>query len=274
MLNLKSTGKCAGAIVVAAVMTAQHASAEILWKIETTSSDNAAPEVTEIWANAANLRMSVTGGDAGEAIYLGERNEIVMIDHDKKQYMVMQAGAVSKKMDEMRPQMDAAMAAMKEAMADMDPQSRAMAMAAMKSAGGPMASMMNPDAAPKISVAKTKEKQTILGARAVKYEVSGGATPVQNVWAVKVSDVEGGAIVRDRMDDLMSFFETAMGDSAPIQGNLFRLMGDLDGRVPVGGENLINGKVSTSRLTSAADVDAPADIWSPPAGYEKMAAPF
>ena len=289
------------------------AQAEIRWTIEsvTTKDGDTQVETVEIWANEKNLRMrmeDVGEPDAngpGEMIFLGEADEALMIDHREKRYMVFSAEALRAQVGEASAQLKAATAqadaAMKAALAGMDDETRALAESALKQFGGALpergpfdqggaaalagvASAAANAKGPAYEVVATKEKQTILGAKARRYDLKVNGKPAGNVWAADAGAVEGGEIIRDRMKDLAAFFEKSIGEALPpaladmatasFRDSPFGHVDDIDG-VPVAGVTIgLDGESVESRLVSAADADAPDGLWAPPAGYRKMDAPF
>ena len=247
--------------------------ADVHWVIQTT--DSGETETAEMWANDQNLRMSMTGpkGESAEMILLGAKQEAVMIDHDEKTYMVMQAAAMGETMSGMQSQMEAAMAA---AMAEMDPQTRAMMESAMKG-NGALAGLgkMPKIEAPTFEVSATGQSRTILGVNARGYSVAGSDGSQTEVWAAKIGDVKGGKVMRDRFSDMQRFLETALGDMMSGDGDAFMMVDKLDGMVPVASAGAgPRGESQSMELISAEIKDAPNDAWSPPAGYRKQDMPF
>jgi len=271
-------GALAAAITLSPAALAP-AFADILWKMEHKTGDGA-PETTEIWANEENIRMRVVGADGAgdtEAILLGDRQEMIMIDHGRREYFVMQAGAMAEQMGAMKTQLDSAMAA---AMAGLDPEARRAAEAAMGRAGLDMGAAAGSGfpgmaQAPSYAVEKTEESKKIFGTRAEKYVILKNGAPDGEVWAARAGAVKGGAVVRDRMKDLRTFMETAMGDFFRGEADPFLIFDEMDNLVAVA--SVVSGPAGASvetRLVSAEDKDAPAGAWAPPDGYAKAETPF
>ncbi|MBI1391579.1 MAG: hypothetical protein GC152_02450 [Alphaproteobacteria bacterium] len=284
----------AGATLFATAFATSAANADALWRIETTNADGST-ETGEIWANDKNLRMSVGAEKAqgGEVILLGDADELIFVDHAEGSFTRMKASEIAAKTEGMGEQMAAARsqmsavqeqmkAAMAEAMANMSPEERERAMAAMANVpgmsgmngAGPLASAFGD--APTYSVERTGDTKKVMGATAVTYQITRNGAPDGEVWAAKTADIEGGAMVRDRMKDLFAYMETAMGGLMPGDAGPFRFMSDIDDRVPVGGVSTDAGGAgpTTTRLVSAADISPPDGIWNPPAGYKEEKSPF
>ncbi|MEO0398383.1 MAG: hypothetical protein AAF224_03045 [Pseudomonadota bacterium] len=275
------------AALSASLMAGHAAAADVHWRVEVTGSENGKPisEITDIWANGDNIRMSIPGD--GDALFLGAENKMVMIDHQEKQYMVMDATKVAAGVNAVKSEMDATMAAMLDGM---DENTRAMVTAAMQNGmvpgGMPAGAMPNglpggmgiaagPIGAPTYDVAKSDASYKVLGATAVAYDVKENGSKTSEIWAANVKDVKGGAIVRDRMKDMMGYMETAMGDFAPLSGGPFQFIEDIDNRVPVGSVEIEpDGGESRAKLILAEEKAAPAGTWSAPAEYKLMETPF
>ncbi len=263
-------------LVLACLASSVGARAETLWQIEIRDGA-AAPEMVEIWANDENIRMGIKSDeDAGEVIFIGARNEAIMVDHERKQYFVVSAERMGAAMTGMKSQMEQAMAA---AMANMDPETKKAMQAAMAQNGGSLPGLgalpgMAAEA-PVIEVRAAGETKPILSAKASRFDVLENGKKVSELWAAKPGDVKGGKVVSARMADLMAFFDQAMGDFSPADDSLFQYLSRIDGRVPVAGVDFENGAAGeTSQLVSAADADAPDGVWDAPAGYQKMESPF
>lgn len=272
------------------------AHAETLWRIETSDADGKT-ETAEIWANKTNLRMSMRDGEtSNEVILLGATDELILIDHDEKSFLRMKASEMAEQTSAAAAQLGGAQsqiqAAMAEAMAGLSPEERQQAEAAMAAmpgmAGlaegamgggtsgidiGAMAGIRK--AVPKIALVKSEATHQVLGATATTFRMTRNGAPDGEIWAARATDVEGGAVIRDRMNDLYRFMSTAFGDLLPTDGGPFALVSEIDGMVPVGGVDIDGGNGAvTSRLVSAADISPPAGVWAPPSGYREQERPF
>ncbi|MEM6537082.1 MAG: hypothetical protein AAF668_05065 [Pseudomonadota bacterium] len=280
-LNGPLFGLIAGSTVVFALSGSAHA--DVRWQMETTGGEEAT-EKFEIWADDENLRMTVDGGGASEGamefILLGETDQILVIDHGEKTYIRMDSQTMNAKtkqlgnaMSAMQDQMQAAMA---EAMADLSPQERAQAQAAMANlpgmAGG--AGMPgNPFGAastPTFDLVKKSEKRDVLNVKATAFQITKDGEPDGEVWAIKPSAIKGGKVIRARMQDLEEFVGTAFGELMPANNDPLFFAEALGDMVAVGGVD--GGR--TTRLISAAEVPAPESTWSAPEGYRQEQMPF
>ncbi len=276
-----------GAGLAAAAMSAP-ASAETKWRVETTMADGSV-ETAEIWANADNIRMSMAdGGEEGEVMLLGASDELIVIDHAEKSYFVIKIADMAATAAAVREQIEAAdidmgavqaqmKAAMADAMANLSPEDRAAAAAAIGNLPAMAGSGAQGLAAvPVYDVKRTDGAVNVMGASAATYAITEDGAPGGEIWAVKTSEVEGGAVMRDRMSYLFSQMERAMAGFSPKGASRpFQMLDKIDGRVPVGGvEPDGPGGEMTTRLVAAADIAAPDGLWAPPKGYRKEESPF
>ncbi|MEO1014686.1 MAG: hypothetical protein AAFX08_05800 [Pseudomonadota bacterium] len=294
MLNRKQNARrareiCAGSLAAVIALAVQAANAETRWRVETAKQDGST-ETSEIWASASNIKMTVSdGGENVEVMLLGASDELVVIDHDNRSYFVIKMADMAATTAAVREQIEAAdinmgavqeqmRAAMADAMANLSPDERAAAESAMANLPGMGAGAGFPGIAkaPVYEIARAKGSVNVMGTSAAKYQITQDGAPDGEIWAVKTSEVEGGAVMRDRMRDLFGRMEKAMGGFATAGARgPFQYLDQLDGRVPVGGSEPDGPDgPTTTRLVAAADMSPPPGLWTPPEDYRREDAPF
>lgn len=155
---------------------------------------------------------------------LGEKNKIVLIDHDEKSYMVMD----KETMKAMGEKMNEAMRQAEEAMKNMSKEQQAMIKKARERAG----MTPPPDAMgkkQKMEIKKTGEHGTKQGFACVKYEAFKNGQKVREIWTTDWANIDGGDEAADAFGRMAAFFEEMM-NSLP----------NFPGADMAGGENFID----------------------------------
>jgi len=213
---------------------------------------------------------SVSSDESGGMIFREESGEFVAIDHEEKEYYVIDEAA----MERIGTQLSSAMQQMQEALADMPPDQRAMAEQMMK--------QHLPAAAPApepMTVRKTGATDTINGFRCEYYEVKQQGAKIRDLCVTDWNDIDGGREAADSMLAMAGFFEKmaeqfSSGSGLDVMGQqreLFQHMRELGGYPVLTREFDDSGRVeSESRLKSARIGDIDSALFSPPQGYRKM----
>jgi hypothetical protein len=220
-----------------------------------------------------NLKMNMPAGSQGtsnEMIFHGAEREMLMIDHARKSYIVIDEATLK----DLVGQVSAAMQQVEEAMKNMPPEQRAMMEQMMKQRGmGPA------PAAPKpTELRRTGERGDQHGFAAEKYEVLRDGRKIREVWVTPWDRIDGANDARavfEEMADMMKETMEALAKS-PMGGaladqNSFEHLKALGGYPVVTREFDENGTLETETVLKSATRKelAPADF-QPPAGYAKQ----
>jgi hypothetical protein len=217
-------------------------------------------------------RMEVTsaGSDgSGGMIFREQGREFIAIDHEEKEYYVIDEAA----MERIGTQMNSALQQMQQALEEMPPEQRAMAEQMMKQHLPVQAEEPAP-----LKVNKTGASDTINGFDCEYFEVQQNGAKVRELCITGWDDIEGGREAADSMIAMAAFFEKmaeqfSAGSGMDVMGeqrDLFRHMRDLEGYPVLSREFDEEGALeSESRLKSAKSSDIDPALFSPPQGYKQ-----
>ncbi len=259
--------------LISCVLIASSATAGVVYEIEVKDHEQSPPKTESIEAavEGRNLKMGIasgkTGGE-GEMIYRGEKREMVVVDHERESYMVMDEGSIK----QVAGQVSGAMAQMQEALKNVPEDKRAMVEQMMK--------QRMPTEAPKRPAAelrKTGERGEKSGYPCVKYEVHRGGTKVRELWVTDWDNIEGGKDVVGAFEDMADFFREMldalpdMGQGSGMGDNAFEHMKEIGGFPVVTREFDDDGSLEgESTLRSARRQTIDPDAFEPPAGYKRQ----
>ncbi|MEX2122697.1 MAG: DUF4412 domain-containing protein [Woeseia sp.] len=213
---------------------------------------------------------SVSSSESGAMIYREQSGELIAIDHEKKEYYVMDKAS----MEQIATQLSSAMQQMQQALAEMPPEQRAMAEQMMKQHIPAPAQEPEP-----MTVRKTGSRDSINGFGCDYYEVQQQGAKIRELCVTAWDDIDGGREAADSMLAMADFFDNmaeqfSAGTGMDVMGQqreLFEHMRELDGYPVLTREFGETGRVeSESRLKSAGTRDIDADFFSPPTGYTQM----
>lgn len=221
-----------------------------------------------------NLRMDFYENGTelnGSMVFLGGKNEMIMIDHDNKSYIIMDEAT----MKSLAAQIEQAMSQMEAAMKDMPPDQREQMMEMMKQkmpgmGGG---SYVEP-------VLKKVGEGNVKGVSCVKYDVYRGDEKVRQHCVANWNSIQGGEemmTVMLRMADFVDMMAKSFSKAGSLAGgqmqfekNVFNQLNQLNG-FPIETIEYSDGKeesISTFESSEKTTVDA-SDM-APPAGYTKQ----
>ena len=210
------------------------------------------------------------GGQPNEVIFRGDRNELVMVDHGSRTYVVMDEAA----MKQLVSQLGAAMSQMQEMLKTMPPEQRAQMEEMMKGRG------MGPGmgAAPEpTELRRTSERAEQSGYPSVKYEILQGGRKVREMWITEWTNVPGAAEARPAFERMAAFAkemmdalaQTGFGGGADL--DVYQHMQEANGYPVVAIEFDDNGQPETeTRLVSATEQTIQASAFEPPDGYRRQ----
>jgi len=283
--------------VLTSLVIAVPAIAGVVLDMETKDLRDSKVATSQILAQGHMLKMTVMPakddkmGKRATVIFNGERREMMMIDEDSKTYFVLDEKTMSSmagKMMEAQGQTDAAMEQMKEALANVPEEQRAMVEKMMKErAGGKDGGMAMgkgmgmpgamPQAVPE-ELMKTGEKKTLNGYATTKYEVYQEKQKTREMWVTGWDKIEGGKEVAALFGEMADFYKDMMDSFAKQSGmsgmaaaqmndEMFDHLKEMDG-VPVVTREFAGGKaVSESTLRSSKRENLDAATFQPPKGY-------
>jgi hypothetical protein len=220
-----------------------------------------------------NLRMDFYENGTeleGSMVFRGDKNEIIMINHDDKTYMVMDEAA----MNSLAAQLEQAMSQMEAAMKDMPPdqQEKMKEMMKQKMPGGG-GQYVEP-------VLKKAGEGNVNGVPCTKYDVFKGNEKVRQHCVANWSSIQGGeemmtVMLRmaDFMDQIAKSFSKGgsfVGEQVQFEKNVFNQLRQLNG-FPIETIEYDEGRVeaeSTFKSSESASVNA-SDM-EPPAGYTQQ----
>jgi hypothetical protein len=212
---------------------------------------------------------SVSSEESGGMIFREQGREFIAIDHEEKEYYVIDEAA----MERIGTQMNSAMQQMQQALEEMPPEQRAMAEQMMKQHLPAQAQKPAP-----LKVNKTGASDTINGFDCEYYEVQQNGTKVRELCITGWDELDGGREAADSMIAMAAFFEKmaeqfSAGAGMDVMGeqrDLFRHMRDLEGYPVLSREFDEEGAVeSESRLKSAKSSDIDPALFNPPQGYKQ-----
>jgi hypothetical protein len=262
-----SAGAVALACVLVASVSARVSAPGVVFKLEVRTTGQPAATLTAS-IDGANLKMDIPqpSGAGAAVIFRGAQKEMVMIDHGRKSYVVMDQAT----MKDLAGQMSAAMKQVEAQMKNMPPEQRAMMEQMMKGRG-----MMPPSAqsAP-TELRRTSERGRHSGYDAVKYEAVQGGKVKRVLWVTQWSSMAGAAEARQAFESMATFSEDLISALGPMAQNLtrngFQDLKTLNGFPVLTIEYDDAGVVvSETRLVSATSEAVPADTFAPPAGYTR-----
>ena len=234
------------------------------------------PATVQITVDGGNLRLDPEVGvpDAGSMVFRGGRNEMIAIDHQRKQYVVLDEAA----MQGMATQVSGAMQQMEQALAGLPPEQRAMAEQMMKQRMGGMAGM--PEEKPQRSIQRTGESDSVNGVDCDVYTVSQDGRKTDEMCIADWSDVDGGEEVSKAMLQMAGFFENVRSmfarggvDMFGSEGDVFSYLKDLDG-FPIRSRRYESGTlIEETNLVSSEDTSVDPALFAAPDGYTQQSMP-
>lgn len=251
--------------------------AGVVYEIEVKDHEQSPPKTESIQAavEGRHLKMGIASkgmGSQGEMIFRGDRREMVVVDHEKRTYHLIDEAAV----DQIAGQLSDANRMMQEALKNVPEDKRAMIEQMMKQK---MPAAQAPAERPKSELKKTSERADKNGYPCVKYEVLRGGQKIRELWVTDWSNVEGGSDVVGAFEDMAGFFRELM-DSMPSFGGqggpdfgdpAFEHMKELGGFPVVTREFGDDGSLEGETvLRSAKRQTIDPDAFEPPSGYKRQ----
>lgn len=224
------------------------------------------------------LRMDTNGagmGDSGSMVFSGGANEMTAIDHQRKEYFVIDEAALQS----MAGQMGSMMQQMQAALADLPPEQRAMAEQMMKQRMGGMAAAMDEKPAPEIN--RTGRSETVNGYDCEVFEVSEAGQVSNELCVADWDEIEGGREFAGGMKRMAAFFEQMRETFAEAganfmagSDNVLEYLEEMDG-FPVRARTYDGGSlVDETTIVSSESKSLDGAVFAPPADYRQQRMQF
>ena len=238
------------------------------------------PATVQISIDGAALRIDATGDPADESgslLFHSDAGEMTAIDHSRKQYVVMDEAAF----EDVAGQIDDAMQEMREALAQLPPEQRAMAERMMKQRMGSMGPGAGAPTARPRAIEKTGGSDSVNGYPCETYAMIEDGRTTRDMCVTSWSNIEGGDAYARVMGKMAGFFEnmrrTFSRGGMDLMGSgsdVFTHMRDIDG-FPVRSRSYDgNGAVvEETTLVSSESRDLDPVVFAPPAGYTEQTIP-
>ena len=221
------------------------------------------------------LRVDIEAGpqeSAGQVIFRGDRKEMVIIDHDRKSYFVMNTATIQA----MANHLGQAMGQVNSALENLDPQKRAMLEGLMK--GNQQPTRQAPiQYGPQIR--RAGDDVQINGYPCVRYEASRDGYKTQDLWLTDWKNIEGTGefyqaltAMNAFVNDMTTAFTNKLGSPMDaFQQNIFMAIGDLQGFPVASLDYNANGQTEEATVlrTAVRRNLNPADFEAP-AGYQQQ----
>lgn len=263
------TGRSILALLAALSLPAAAAGGAVLEFETTDAGDGTGASTTRVSAQDGSSRIETVAGsqDAAGMIFDGERGAMLVLDHERREYSVLDEATLQ----QMATQVGSAMQQMREALEDMPPEQRAMAERMMK--------QQMPEASAEESILEeTGETDSINGFDCRWYEVTESGRKTTELCVASWSEIDGGEEAAEPMRRMAAFFqemarqfsEAAGMDVMARQENLFAHLEEIDGYPVLVRDLRADGGVrSETCLTSAETADVDPALFEPPAGYRE-----
>ncbi len=256
-----------GFIVVA--LATLPASAGVLYEVESTFGGTT--NTTGIAVEGMRMKMDVATSSAdwnGDMLFHGDSREMIVVDHDKKSYFVID----QEQLEKLASSINQAMSSMEQALAALPEGQRAKMEQMMKSR---MPATAEPRAPSELK--KTGASDTVNGFGCEIYEVWRSGVRERELCVTDWRNVAGGEEVAEVFSE-MGEFMTEMLDSLPKMGDgrsfgdaAYEHLKETDG-FPVrtreyGDDGILDGQ---STLLSSKEVDFDAADFEPPNDYKRQ----
>lgn len=258
-----------------ALFFAVPALAGVVFEIETKdhSSPEPSSESMNVSIDSGNLKMEIapgSKGSSGDMIFNGDRREMIVVDHDRKSYMVIDEEA----MNSIGNQMSEVEAQMQQALKDVPADKRAMIEQMMK---GRMPQQAAAPQRPSIEFRNTGKRDSKNGYDTTKYEMWVNGRKMQDLWVAKWNDIEGGEDAAEAFRNMAGLM-SEMRDSLPsfaknndADNRMFENMMEIDGFPVVTYDYAADGSLDgETSLRSSKRQTLDPDAFEPPSGYVRQ----
>ena len=245
------------------------AHAGVIIKIQNENVSAGKPAESSIMKIEGN-RMRADSGTETSMIFFGDTDEMYIIDHNKKTYVVMDRETI----EAMGAKMSEAMKQMEEALANVPPEQREMMEKMMK---GKMKGMPSSEPRAEPVVTSLGKSDTVSGIGCEWQQVSRDDVVELKACVGQYSDFPASDDVRQISEEMKEFVASlteavstiTSGPLGSFAGSPMSAMA-LDG-FPLISENFQDGKLThRSRLQSVEEGSISGEEFTPPSGYKKQ----
>ncbi len=234
----------------------------------TTDAEGAVTESVKLYAQSGKIRMEDIGDASGQdmsMIFIGR--EFIVVDHSDRSYIVMDEAMVV----EMGAKMKEAMDQIREEMADMAPEDRAIVEQMLQSGTGGTG---GEEDVPSVRVQKVGSGNWQSG-NCTRYEIFDGSEKTQEICSAPLDGIDGADEALRAFANMARFINT-LSESMPgplgasMAGNPMGLMEQIDG-FPVRTVDYVAGSlVAVTTLESVRDKTLEANLFEIPDGYRQV----
>jgi hypothetical protein len=254
--------------VVLAALSALPSSAGVLYEMESTYGGKTAN--SSIAVQDHDMKMNVASGGKdwnGDMIFHGENREMLIVDHEKKSYIVIDEAQMKKIAD----QVNQAMASVEQALAAVPEAQRAKMEKMMKGHMPDIGATREPS-----ELTKTGETDTINGYPCVKFVVTRGGVKERELWITDWDNVAGGNEVADVFYEMGSFMNEMLDSLPKMAGGrsfgdaTFEHLKEMNGfpvrTLEYGNDGELDGQAT---LVSSKKADLDRAVFDPPKNYKR-----
>ena len=229
----------------------------------------ATTESVTVYAQDGRIRMEDIGDTSGQNMsMIFMDNEFVVIDHGDQSYIIMDEAMVQ----EMGVKVNAAMQQMKEQLASMPPEQRAMVEQMMEQQMGGMMAAVEESLPTRVEKTGSGSWQS---GDCTEYAVFTGEEKSQDICAAPLSDIEGADEAMAAFRNMAKFINS-LADSMPgalgdaMAENPMGLMEEIDG-FPVRTVDYMDGQTaSVTTLESVEEKGLDPALFAVPEGYRQV----
>jgi hypothetical protein len=237
------------------------------------TSDDPAVSTGRVLVSGDKLMMEMDDGKSGSdgpgqvMIYRGDEDQILVVEHARKSYMVLDREAMAG----VSEQMSQAMKQMEEELAKLPEDQRKM----MEERMGSMFKAQSAEDRPIVETRKTGEKKTIDGYSCVGYENLVDGEKKSQMWVADLSQVGVPPEAFDVFKDMAQFMQDLMSSLPALSrygggGQAFQGLEDIDG-FPVLFQHLQGDEVMyESAFKSVEKTKVDPSTFEVPDGYKQM----
>lgn len=204
-------------------------------------------------------------------IYRGDRDIMIMVDHNDKSYVVMD----KQTMEKLSGKLNNAMAQMEEAMKNVPPEQREMMKKMMKDKMPGMSGKNHTE-----PVLKKSGSGTVNGYSCTKYDIYKGNELIRKHCITSWNNIKGGQEISTVMLEMSQFMDEMtrtfadaagpFGSSLEFEMNVFNKLKEMNG-FPVKSVELDNGKQESESVFKSSQITTvDSAVFDPPSGYNRQ----
>ena len=280
IMHFRSYLKSMVAGVAVIFVSVPQADAGVVFQVETTyHSGTPSVESSEMSVEKPNIKMEIAarGGDGSteqrdEAIFRGDRRQMIVVDHRDKSYMVVDEATANQMRSQLDGQMQQAMKDLEKHLDKLDPREREMLEKMLKGRTPPAGAAIAGQRRQNRDFRRTGERGVRQGYPVVRYDVFSNGEKEEELWVTSWENIPGGSEVADSFTDIADFWEEMMDSfGAGFMGerdhNTVTFFKRING-FPIVTRSFEGGELeSETVLLSVSERDIDPDAFTPPPGY-------